>query len=152
MTLSWRPNSGAGWTPITTILLNDANTTFNGTLFTIASATWDGGIAGAYPGYFQDWSGGFDPPYHPGYSSYETGAGQYYLPGSAGLNFSLFQFDIQAWTGTTYSSYSAAVGHVYTADSGAFLANPGTDPNDTGVGIGTISTGGGSPLSFGAFL
>jgi hypothetical protein len=148
--LSWRPNSTAPWTMITTLLTTPPPG------YTQGSA-YDSNWGPNYPGMWNDVSGAGNTVGDPNpVSNYIVGAGEYCLPGSAGLTFNLFQFELYAWTGN-YSDYPSALAAsvagtpgVYVADSGAFLANPGTDPSSGGE-LGLATKNYISPPSEGAF-
>ena len=79
---------------------------------------------------------------------------EYWLPGTSTIlrsNWTQFQFELYAWTGTATSFPAAVAAGAQVADSGAFYANPGTDQySDAGFAIDAI--GDINPLNFGAFL
>ena len=125
MSLYWRPNSTSAWTQMTTILLNDATDPVGATTYDLPNADLD--VTGlAYPGYFTDFSGaswsGQGPlngkNQRPAHSNYQLSCEEYYPPGSTGLDFTQFQFDVQAWTGNFNSFSAATAGGQYVADSG----------------------------------
>ncbi len=143
--LDWRPNSGAAWTTITTLLTTPPSGYTRGT-------AWN--CTGAYAGYFLDASGpGNDQglPSSPG--AYYQSAGQYFLPGTSTIDrndWTQFQFDLSAWTGTATTFPAAVAAGAQVADSGAFFANPGTD-GFSSAGYAIDAIGDMNPLNHGAF-
>ncbi len=164
MRLDWRPTATSPWTTITTLLLQPPApppTYTNGSAW--GDVTVDGNTGDGYPGYWYGLSGpgntrGLpDPESNYIYNPVDTLTGQrlgsvseYWLPNTAGLDFSQFQFELYAWTGTATTFPAAVAAGAHVADSGAFFANPGIDIYSSG-GVGIAATGQTTPLSFGAF-
>jgi hypothetical protein len=155
MQLNWRPNSTSPWTMITTLLTTPPTGYTQGSAY---GSNWGDSFWGdLFPGTFGDLSGSGNTVGDPDpISNYVVSAGEYCLPGSANLDFSQFQFELYAWTGS-YSDYPSALAAsaggtpgIYAADSGPFLANPGTDPS-SGGSLGLAMKDNVMPLGEGAF-
>ena len=123
----------------------------------------DGKTGDGYPGYWYGLSGpgntrGLpDPQSNYIYNPIDTLTGQrlgsvseYWLPNTVGLDFSQFQFELYAWTGTATTFPAAVAAGEQVADSGPFLANAGADPYSPGT-VAIAATGQITPLNFGAF-
>ena len=130
--LDWRPTPTSPWTTITTLLLEPPTpppTYANG-------SGWGDVTALGYPGNWLDNSGQGNPSLpmpQSNYSLESSGAphpfGEYWLPGTDTIDrsdWSQFQFELYAWTGTATSFASAVAGGEYVADSGAFSPTPAT--------------------------
>ena len=122
--------------------------------------TVDGKTGDGYPGYWYGLSGpgntrGLpDPQSNYIYNPIDTLTGQrlgsvseYWLPNTVGLDFSQFQFELYAWTGTATTFPAAVAAGEQVADSGPFLANAGADPYSPGT-VAIAATGQITPLNF----
>ena len=109
---------------------------------------------GLYAGYFLDFSGpGNDLGLPSSPSPYYLSAGEYWLPGTSTIvrsDWTQFQFELSAWTGTATTFAAAVAARAQVADSGAFFANPGTD-GFSSAGYAIDATGDIIPLNHGAF-
>ena len=78
---------------------------------------------------------------------------EYWLPGTSTIDrndWTQFQFDLSAWTGTATTFPAAVAAGAQVADSGAFFANPGTD-GFSSAGYAIDAIGDMNPLNHGAF-
>ena len=146
MRLDWRPTATSPWTTITTLLLEPPRPADVYEWQRVGRRYRGRQTGDGYPGYWYGLSGpgntrGLpDPQSNYIYNPIDTLTGQrlgsvseYWLPNTVGLDFSQFQFELYAWTGTATTFPAAVAAGEQVADSGPFLANAGADPYSPGT-------------------